>query len=235
MEEAYIKFRPLLFSALAELARQGFVAPPSDSLDLIHDFFTEAWEGIESRYDPAKGTLRSYVYASFLRFSRPRIRRMNEFRRQLVDVAFLARLPCPVAESRDLHVELDRELVEKAMAKLPAQERVLLYAYFSAEMPSQRQLAQRLGLSRYRVRASLAEALARLAVHVCIPGHVAEKDWRITCFVLGRDRSLEQAATSFGLTPHQVKRMHTRNLEALVQGLRTSQPLPAPLNNPSQP
>ena len=44
---AYEKYKPLLFSALAHLARQGYVAPASDGLDLVHDFFLEAWAGLE--------------------------------------------------------------------------------------------------------------------------------------------------------------------------------------------
>ncbi len=70
---AYEKYKPLLFSALAHLARQGYVAPASDGLDLVHDFFLEAWTGLNKRYDPSKASFGTYVFGAFIRFARPRI------------------------------------------------------------------------------------------------------------------------------------------------------------------
>jgi hypothetical protein len=38
-EDAYLKLRPVFLQGLAAVARQGFVTPPSDGMDIIHDFF----------------------------------------------------------------------------------------------------------------------------------------------------------------------------------------------------
>jgi hypothetical protein len=37
--EAYVRYKPLLFSALSKLAARGFTAAPDDAADLVHDFF----------------------------------------------------------------------------------------------------------------------------------------------------------------------------------------------------
>lgn len=39
LEQAYAELRPLLFDALARLARQGFAVSPADAMDFMHDFF----------------------------------------------------------------------------------------------------------------------------------------------------------------------------------------------------
>ena len=46
-EEAYRLHRSLLFGALSKLAWSGFAVPPDEGLDLIHDFFIEAWAAVE--------------------------------------------------------------------------------------------------------------------------------------------------------------------------------------------
>ena len=72
-EQAYSQLMPLFFGALGRLARQGFVVSPADGMDLIHDFFAEAWGGLVAHYDPNKGSFEGYAYVGFVQFSRPRI------------------------------------------------------------------------------------------------------------------------------------------------------------------
>jgi hypothetical protein len=61
----------------ASRTRQGFLTPPADGLDLIHDFFADEWINLRRIYDPAKGSYRAYAYRAFVQFVRPRIVRMQ--------------------------------------------------------------------------------------------------------------------------------------------------------------
>src|SRR4051794_27876736 len=82
---SYRTLQPLFYGALARLAAQGFAVPPADALDLIHDFFLEAWPGITARYDPAQGRKEPYVYRAFIRFARPRIIRLQRLQSGPID------------------------------------------------------------------------------------------------------------------------------------------------------
>src|SRR4051812_39949290 len=76
----YARYRRLLTAALARLARNGYAVPPDEGLDLIHDFFVEAWEGLIHRFDADKASFETYIYGAFIRFARPRIVRLNRLR-----------------------------------------------------------------------------------------------------------------------------------------------------------
>lgn len=75
----------MLLRALGALARSGFVVPPSEALDLIHDFFVDGWPSVRTNYNRKKGPLPNYVYVSFVHYARPRIVKLNRLRSALID------------------------------------------------------------------------------------------------------------------------------------------------------
>ena len=116
--EDYEKYRPLLFSALARLAQQGYLAPPSEGLDLIHDFFIEAWSGLKQRFEPSKGNFSTYMFAAFARFARPRIVRSMRWRQNLYAPGELTEL----AENRPqglsvAELDVDLQIVRRALER----------------------------------------------------------------------------------------------------------------------
>lgn len=220
LEEAYATLKGLLFHALATLARQGYVVPPTEGLDLIHDFFLDAWPGLEARFDPSKGTPKAYVYGAFVRFARPRINRLYRLHDRLQDASKLARL---VTKSQDpsgrLDTHLDTEIVAEAVKQLSSYHRSMLHTYFSGNPPSQRKLAREFGVSRYRVKESLAEAIGHLATFLDRPDYISEQDWRVTTSLLQGARSLKETSARLGLSPYQTKAIHNRNLATIAQSL----------------
>src|SRR5438270_1228739 len=82
---AFQEYERLLWRVLAQLARDGFIAPPDEGRDLIHDFYLEAWPGIRERFDPKRGAFQAYVFSAFYRFGRRRIIDLQNWRGRLVD------------------------------------------------------------------------------------------------------------------------------------------------------
>lgn len=138
-DEAYVRYRPLLFSALSGLAKHGFAASPDDGLDLIHDFFLDAWHPLVRNYDWKRAKFETYVYASFVRFARPRIIRLHRWNDALVQPSGLTML-----DTAEVRVEppetaqRDIKAVSVAAAKLVPFERELLIAYVSSPATSER-------------------------------------------------------------------------------------------------
>ena len=119
LEGAYRQYRGLLFSALGRLAAQGFAVPPSDAADLVHDFFVEAWGGIAERYEPERAELGTYIYAAFVRFARPRIVRLQQFRGSLVEPREVERLAEAESDAPEPGDVLDLQRLHNAIIALP--------------------------------------------------------------------------------------------------------------------
>src|SRR5580704_10653136 len=86
----YTRYRGLFFDVLRRLADQGFVAQLGDGHDLIHEFFLSEWNGLAAKFDPARGSVATYVFRAFLRFARKRIARLH--RRQQRELSVLPAL-----------------------------------------------------------------------------------------------------------------------------------------------
>src|ERR1043165_3420823 len=137
----YRELRPLLFGALGKLARQGFVTPPADGLDLIHDFFADEWPKIERTYDPAKGNYHAYAYKAFVQFVRPRIVRMQRFQNYNLRPD-QAETVLAEAESTNLDLTHDHQLLRAKIAELPQLQREILATYVYSDNVSERSLAR---------------------------------------------------------------------------------------------
>lgn len=221
LEEAYARFTPLFFAALARLARQGFIASPSDSMDLIHDFFIDGWKTLEKNFDPSKGSLESYAYVAFIRFTRPRIVRLRRWNDSLVGDDRLDVLEATEQTEID---DLDRQRIQRAVAALPSFERELLIQLASSDYLSQRDLANSLGLSRYRVREMLIDALGHLAVSFDRPRQIRQQDWEVVCALWRDHRTMHEASTVLRLSLEQIRSASRRYVGFLSESLREYQP-----------
>lgn len=204
----YERFRALFFSALAGLARRGYVAAPDEGLDLIHDFFVEAWPTIVERHDPNLSRFSTYAYKAFVQFARPRIVRLRRWGRQL-DV------PPPESET-DVETSIDIARMQNAFATLGKRDRELLEARFVLGR-SEREIAQSLGTTRYRTREMLVGALAGLVSALQDKALTESSTWAIAVGLWRDGRSMADVAASMNLTESQVRARKRKLLEALTQ------------------
>lgn len=213
---AYESHRSLLLAALGRLAKQGYPVRLSESMDMIHDFFVEAWPGLEHRYDPAKGSFTTYLFGAFMRFARPRIIRSLRWENSLLppdDLAFAADNPMGVVES--VSENHDLKAIRNAVATLEPLERQILEARVAAGR-SEREVAQHFGLTRYQIRAASAKALARLAGALDEPGVLDPKDYKLANILWTSHRTVEEAAALLGTTQKQVRLRRQRILRILA-------------------
>jgi RNA polymerase sigma factor (sigma-70 family) len=210
-EEAYHMYRPLLFGALSKLAGSGFAVPPDEGLDLIHDFFIEAWAAVESNYDPSRSKFTTYLYRSFVNFVRPRIVRSVRWRstllppedlsRQIEEREEFGRHSVNAAQSPDLWA------VKRALEELPAADRELLLCYLEGRETSDRKLARRFLLSRYRLRLKLSDALAQVAVKMSERGSLTDPEWRLALALWQDKRTIREAANMLNRSIGEVQEM----------------------------
>jgi RNA polymerase sigma factor (sigma-70 family) len=220
---AYEKYKPLLFSALAHLARQGYVAPASDGLDLVHDFFLEAWAGLEKRYDSSKGSFGTYLFAAFTRFARPRIVKCVRWQQNLYGPEELIQLTQGTTrEATVTEMNLDLQLIKRALGSLTGEERQVLSTALTSGL-SERAAARRLGTSRYKLRQKSAEALARLASAINEPEPLANQNWQVARALWLEDRNFAEVTRSLNLTASQTRSIRRRVLKTLASAISVEQ------------
>lgn len=216
--EAYVEHRPLLLKALRDLSKQGYAVPPGDGLDLIHDFFADAWPGLEARFDRRKAKFTTYLFGAFLQFARPRIVKARHWQRSLApleDVAVESESAFP-----ESHQEFDLQLVTKAFKELPGYDQAVLNLLLVDRL-SFRDAARRLECSRYRFRIHAGEALARLSLQMGEPGRIAQEDWSLAREIWGHGRSLSAAAEVLKMTLPQATAARRRIVEQCSAALST--------------
>jgi hypothetical protein len=221
LDSAYRQYRRRLFGALAILSRQGLPVQPADGLDLIQEFFATSWDGLQSRYDCARGPFDRYIFAAFIRFARPRILRLYRWQNSLVDAAKLAELVGGDRFEEAVDVEEPmRELIEQVLLALAPQERRVLYSYLRAGARGERKLAQEFGLTRYKIRETLALALGHLAVGLGERGVINERDWEVALALWRDGRSVRQTVRFLGRTVDEIKECRARIIGLLEGRLR---------------
>jgi hypothetical protein len=225
IDQSYRELRPLFFLALGRLARQGFVTSPADGLDLIHDFFADAWEKVSRTYKPSRGNYRAYAYQSFVQFVRPRIVRIQRFQNyKLRPDEVESALKAPAATSPSPETSYDHQLVRARIAELPQLQREILTDYVYSDKVSERALAQAHSLTRHRLREQLVDALGRLLVRLERPNEISQGDWQVALALWRDARSISQAARYLHLTEHQVRSANRRNFEFLTRVLSVYHP-----------
>jgi DNA-directed RNA polymerase specialized sigma24 family protein len=213
----YRQYTPILFRALAALAKNGFAVPPSEALDLIHDFFLDGWPSVRAHYNPKKGPLPNYVYVAFVHYARPRIVKLNRLRSALLDPDVMEQLEAPAANT-DSSMELEKWT--GAILRLPEREREVLQQYLHGSAGSERRLAQAMGLSRYAVREELIRILGKLIAAFGRPPGGGYADWRVAEAIWLNDRTVREAAALLDMTPQAVKGAKARNIAMIVEALR---------------
>lgn len=220
LETGYREYRGLLYAALGRMALQGFVVPPNDANDLVHDFFVDAWGGLERRYEPARASVSTYVYAAFVRFARPRIVRLHRFNRTLRDPAEITRLGDVIWEpTQAIEVSSDLELVHESVLNLPDVLQEALELWLDADKNSERDIAKDLGVSRYELRRRLIDALGRLTVAIGGLSEVSQLDRDVANAVWHCGLTIGEAAGQLGLPYQQVKNACLRNQHLVQQSL----------------
>jgi len=221
LEVAYPQLRPLFFAALGRLARHGFVVSPDDSMDLVHDFFAEVWNGLERNFNPEVGNFESYAYGAFIRFARPRIIRLKRWQNSLIATHELDSFPDRSAVRTE---RLDEALVRQALANLPGGEQGILQRYIYGEYASERRFAKELGISRYHLREILVGTLGRLAVSLDKPSRITPQDWDVACALWRDRRTIQEASAVLGMTAQRVRSANSRNVRFLAGVLKHYQP-----------
>lgn len=209
-EDTYRSLLPVFFSLLRRLARQGHVIDAGQGMDLIHDFYLVAWPRVMARFDPAKGSLASYAATAFVRFARPRLVREARWRETLS--------PDPTAgisSAVDAPDALDVRKVHAALEHLDAGDSELLRERFDDAAISERALACRHHLTRYRYRERLAQALARLTVALGEPGRMDPSEFEIARRLFGENQSVHAVAAALRLSASEVRTVRRRILAAL--------------------
>src|SRR5437867_551554 len=110
-EIQFPQFRRLLLGAIGHLCRQGFSVPPSEVMDLLHDFYADAWHDLSVRYDPSRGKPETYVYRAFVLYARPRIIRMRRWQMALIETEELTRILEDRSLSKEQPVDSDIQAV----------------------------------------------------------------------------------------------------------------------------
>lgn len=215
----------LLWRVLAALARDGFVAPPDEGRDLIHDFYVQAWAGVLERFDGAKSTFATYLSAAFYRFGRRRIVRLQEWKYRLVELDSISEQASPaLAPHQVLEDSQQLDVLRRALLSLPAKERELLYEYVSGDQSGEREMARKRSMTRYALREELATAIGRLAAEVGKLPTTDRVDASVAHHLWNQGSSAKSTATSLGLTVPEVNAVKTRLVSGLLQTLRSFEP-----------
>jgi hypothetical protein len=218
--QAYGHLTPIFFGVLGRLARQGFVVSPADSMDLIHDFFVDAWPALNDNFDPNKGSFDGYAYGAFVRFARPRIIRLQRWQYSLVGVD---RLDTYTSASSGIVSSPDDDKVRRAISRIPKVEQEILRRYVYTDSASERSLARDFMLTRYRLKETLVDALGRVVVSLDRPAAIAPLDWDVARALWRDCRTIQETAKYLSLTVEQVRRANTRNVLFLREVLKNYQ------------
>ena len=187
----------VFWRVLGTLARHGYAVPPSEARDLIHDFYLDAWNGLNERFDPALGSFDSYMGAAFYRFARRRILKLENLLHRTVGLesAFAelttASTPPDIIQDRE-----QLKAVKAAVSQLPPLEQQVLDEFLSGVGSSERQLAARHNLSRYALRELLTDAVGKVAVTVGSMSSSSNSDEQIAELLWKYDQPPRQVAHS---------------------------------------
>jgi hypothetical protein len=224
--KAHARFERLLFRAIARLGRQGFLVPPSESVELIYDFFLEEWEKVVDGYNAQKGGPEGYIYRAFLYFARRRIVTLQRWTKCLANASWLeqvaddaaapaAEAEAPAAADRDKWQEAFR----RGVAELPPREADVLRSYLEPARLSERRLCDRFQVTRYRLRELLTDALGRLVTLLGERGRLSALDWPIALALWREGRTVRQTAAHLRREVSQVQQVRRRIARLLQEGL----------------
>jgi hypothetical protein len=132
---------------------------------------------------------------------------------------------------------MDLEQAKSALAELETSQRRLLEGWLTRYPYSERDLAREMGMSRYRLRQRLVEAIGlaslRLAsLRLAVPTGGDDIDRRVA-EALWRDKlTADEVAARLGVTRQQVRNAYARNQRRIVQSITSSPAEPVRARSP---
>ena len=222
INQPFASYENTLWRVLAALARDGYVSPPDEARDVIHDFFVDAWAGVNHRYEENRGTFKTYLVSAFYRFARRRIIYLNEASRRLADLELVEEIPSDESSAEETIEKKEGEAkLRDAMAVLPAFERRLLYDYLSDIQQSERYLAKKYEITRHGLRKTLIEAIGKLATE--IQGRTASGLSAKVAHMIWQDGlTPRQVADRLGISPAEATSLKNRFATGLLASTRSS-------------
>jgi RNA polymerase sigma factor (sigma-70 family) len=210
---------PEFVRVLRHLVRLGYYVEEYQGLEIVHDFYADAWSGLLASFQPEKGTFTSYARGAFSRFARRRLLREARWRQLLVP-----ELVDAARASDEIVATTSGELAEvrNALEALSDDERELVRLRF-AEGFSERAISQRLRITRYHVRQGLAAALARIAASIREGGELSPFDLRVSRLVFLEEKPIATVALELGVTDAAVRMASRRIIGHLANGLGARQ------------
>src|SRR3984957_8432087 len=212
-----------LWPVIAALARRGFAVPPDEARDLIQDFYVDEWQRFSQNYDPERGSFERYLFGAFFQFARRRIARDYSQKKRMTELSSIVNLSDgapPVEEVLDENTRANQ--MREALAKLESHHREALESFLQDSSANERNVARQMGITRYRLRETLTDAVGRLAtqLHSLEPKndteqHVADALWRD-----GLDA--RETADLLGVLVSDVHVIRKRIVNHLLSALHTS-------------
>jgi len=199
------------------------VASPDEGLELIHDFFVDAWDGIQLRYDDSKSAFTTYLFAAFVKFARPKIVASRKWRDMLLPPMEIEKAleSAATLSSPDWDKTLDLQAVRRAFNRLTPEYQLILRCRLESER-SERQAARDLRLSRYHLRLACGKALAKLCIEMNEPGMMPSHDWALAKCLWSDERSISEVAETFGMGVAEVRSSRQRVLQILSLSISRS-------------
>jgi len=219
-DEDYQRLRPVLYGALAHLARVGFAVQPADAEDLMQDFFLREWNTLHSRYDPAQGELENFVFVAFVRFARTWIIRQHSWHEHFQELEFAHTLCEPRAATDPPEPSSASDVAARQAVLSLLESEPMLRRYLEAGPRCERLLARDHGLTRHQVRERLIEALGRVAVAARAHPRLSPEDWRVASALWQEGQTPRSAAASLGRTTEDVQRSRQRIFQILTAALK---------------
>jgi RNA polymerase sigma factor (sigma-70 family) len=211
----------VLWKVFAALARSGYAVPPSDARDLLHDFYLDAWQGLNERFDPKLGSFAGYIAAAFFRFARRRILKMESIARRTVDFdAAVAELTSGTTPPEILESDERHQAVNVALKALTPLEQAVLEDYLSVSGQSERQLAQRHRLTRYGVREVLADSVGKVATHLGRIGSASKTEENIVELMWKYGQSAREVAAYLDIPVAEVQAIRHQAVSELLAEIR---------------
>lgn len=130
---------------------------PREAEDLVHDVLMEVWQKCAD-YDPGRGSVRTWLLVRLRSRALDRCRRAGRLRTETLEDRALDDRPAAGDEPGQ---SLDHDRVRRALAELPAPQRLALeLAYFDGLSASE--IAERLAVPIGTVKSRTAAGLAKL-------------------------------------------------------------------------
>ena len=160
--ELFARYTAVSHALAFRLVRQAQVAE-----EIVQEAFLAVWRTPE-RYDPARGSVRSWLMGTVHHRAVDAVRREQAQRRRTDQAAALA--PRIAEDPIDdvvsaLDLPRERRLVQKALAGLPDEQRDVIQRMYFDGM-SQSQIAERTGLPLGTVKSRTLLAMRRLRSHL---------------------------------------------------------------------